>query len=101
MNPDDVIGCFLYGLHQLRVDDSGLVPGANDEDDLHTVGALSVAVYRIVARCDTPRDLALSRLAVTTGGLLASQWLGGGETIVRKWLIARAEALELQLAGNC
>jgi hypothetical protein len=94
---DDIIGIFLHGLTRLQVDDDGLVPDANDPDDLHTIGTLAVLTYRIASRGDTPRDLALSRLAVTTGGLIASQWLGGGESIVREWSLARVELLELDI----
>jgi hypothetical protein len=97
--PDDVIGCFLYGLDRLQVDDAGLTDD-NDPDDLQTVGALSVLVYRIAATCDTPFHLALARVAVLTGGLIASPELGSGDSIARKWLIATAELLELRLAAN-
>jgi hypothetical protein len=97
--PDDVVGCLLFGLDRLQVDDDGLTDD-NDPADLQTVGALSVLVYRIAATCDTPFHLALSRVSVMTGALLASREFGNGATIVRKWLIARAELLELRLAAN-
>jgi hypothetical protein len=100
MTGDDIIGTFLYGLGRLRVDDNGLTPD-NDPDMQTTVGALCVAVYRVAAGRDaTPFDMALSRLAVLTGGLLVTPTLGHGPDIVRKWLIARSEVLELQLAAN-
>lgn len=97
--PDDIIGVFLYGLHQLQVDDAGLTPD-NDPDDLQTIGALSVLAYRVAAACGTPIDMALCRCAVLTGALIASPELGQGDTIVRKWATARAEVLELQNTGN-
>jgi hypothetical protein len=101
MNDDEhVIGIFLYGLGQLQVDDNRLIPDANDEDDLQTIGALCVQVYRITAAGITPFDMALSRLAVLTGALLISPTLGHGPDIVRKWLLARSEVLELQLTAN-
>lgn len=96
--PDDVIGCFLYGLDRLQVDDHGLTD--NDPDDLQTVGALSVLVYRVAAACDTPYHMALSRCAVLTGALVASKELGHGDTIVHRWLIACAELLDLRLAAH-
>jgi hypothetical protein len=96
---NDVVDMFLYGLQRLHVDDAGLEPG-NDPADLQTVGALSVLVYRIAATAETPYHLALSRVAVLTGALIASPELGGGDSIARKWLIARAELLELRLAAN-
>jgi hypothetical protein len=97
--PDDIIGIFMYGLHQLHVDAGGLTPD-NDPDALQTIGALSVLVYRIAAACDTPFHMALSRCAVLTGALIASPELGQGDTIAHKWRTARDEVLELQNTGN-
>lgn len=97
--PDAIIDIFVYGLHQLQVNDAGLRPD-NDPDDLQTVGALSVLVYRIAAACDTPFHMALSRCAVLTGALIASPGLGQGDPIVHKWRTARDEVLELQHTGN-
>jgi len=68
-------------------------------------------IYKPSARCPccgtespptyaTPFHMALSRVAVLTGALVASPELGGGDTIARKWLIARAELLELSLAAK-
>jgi hypothetical protein len=99
VTPDDVIGAFMYGQNQLQVNDAGL-KADNDPEDLQTMGALSVAVYRLTADSDTPVQAALARLAVVTGGLLVSKDLGQGDTIVRKWLTARSEVLDLQLAAN-
>jgi hypothetical protein len=70
MTPEDIIGCFLFGLTELKVNNYGLVPGANSEDDIAAIGALAVLAYRIADRGQTPTDLALSRLATTTGALL-------------------------------
>ncbi len=99
MTPDDVIGCFLFGLSDLHVTDDGLAPD-NDAEHLQAVGTLSVLVYRIAAASEAPYDLALARLATLTGGLLLSSQLGGGPEIVQKWRLAKAEVVALQLAGN-
>jgi hypothetical protein len=86
-------------LYQLRTDDTGLTAD-NDPDDLLTVGALSVLVYRLASACDTPFDMALSRCAVLTGALVAAHELGCGDMVVAKWREARDEVLQLQNAGK-
>jgi hypothetical protein len=89
----------LYGQQRLQITNDGLHPD-NDPDDLQTMGALSVLVYRLAAASETPFDCALARLATLTGALLVSPQLGGGPEIVKKWAVARAEVLLLQLPAS-
>jgi hypothetical protein len=97
MTADELIGCFLYGLTELKTNNYGLIPGANSEDDIAAVGALAVLAYRIADRGQTPADLALSRLATTTGALLgarclpAEQQFAIGERVVAEWRNAKTE----------
>jgi hypothetical protein len=99
MTPTDAINAFLYGCSELHVTSDGIHPD-NDPEHLHTMGALSVLVYRLVVAEETPWQMAVARLATLTGALLVSPELGNGPEIVRKWLIARSEVLELRLAAG-
>jgi hypothetical protein len=97
MTPEDFIGCFLFGLYQLRFDELGLLYDRCDSGDLQAVGGAAILTYRIAAKGETPSDFALSRLAVLTGALLVASRGDDGARIVGEWLDAKSEYLALQL----
>ena len=89
----DQVGCFLYLLTELVVDDDGLVPGANDAGVLKCLKMLVGAVQWIGLPCHTPEHALLYRLACLTERLLA------GDDVVKRWLVARGEFLGNRLTA--
>lgn len=94
--PDGLIGCFLFGVSQLQLNDNGLVPGAHDPDDLTTLGALAVLVNRRTEERDTVFDGTVCGLAVLAAALIAADATGlSVPHLVPRWRETFALALEL------
>lgn len=87
------VGCFLYLLEKLVVDDDGLVPGANDAGVLKCLKMLVGAVQWVSLPAATPEHVLLYQLACATERLLA------GDDVVKRWLAARGELLGCQLSA--
>jgi hypothetical protein len=93
-----LIGVFLYSLTLLRVDEESLTPG-NDLSDMNAVAKLCLDVKAITAPGDTPEQLSLHRLACLTEDLLIT-YVFPDRQVVKAWMCARAELLDLRLAAN-
>ena len=82
-------------LTRLRVDDDGLTRD-NDIRHLDHIAELTYAVLEATADADTPRDLLANRLARLTQRVISTLFRGeDGRTVVREFLLARAELIEL------
>jgi hypothetical protein len=89
---------FIYSLSLLHVDDTGLTAD-NLLADMNAIAYACRQVKAITAAGDTPEQLALHRLACLTEDVLVT-YIFPDRQVVRDWLIARAELLELRLAAN-
>ncbi len=89
---------FVAELSRLRADENGLAPDYGFAE-LNPIAKLCYEVENLTTDADTPEELLLHRVAILTGDLIAAVILGGGRTIVREWLIARAELLRLRLSA--
>jgi hypothetical protein len=98
MTPDERCETFVRALTLLDVDDDGLTDN-NNLDDLEAIAQICPDVKNITSPGDSPYALALHRLAVLTEDLLVT-YVFPDRQVVRGWLIARAELLDLRLAAN-
>ncbi|MDT5354455.1 MAG: hypothetical protein QOJ56_2987 [Mycobacterium sp.] len=89
---------FIYSLILLHVDDTGLTAD-NGLSDINAIAYACRQVKAITAAGDTPEQLALHRLAVLTENVIVT-YVFPDRQVVRDWLIARAELLELRLTCN-
>lgn len=90
-----VLNAFQGSIIGLHLDDDGLTD--NPLDSLDRITGLSFAVLTITHDAATPRDLLANRLARLTQHLIRARLMGGdGTQIVRDYLMARAELIELQ-----
>jgi len=98
MNDEErhTINEFLSGIQQLRVDENGIAPDYGFAE-LNPVAKQCFAIEEITAAGNTPEEILLHRVARLTGDLITTVILGDGESIVREWLVARAELAELPL----
>jgi len=93
----EILDAFEQSLVSLDVDERGLTRN-NDLADLNAVAALSYAVIDVTADAANPREMLTHRLAHIAQELLTTLFKGSdGNRIVRQYLLARAELLELKL----
>jgi hypothetical protein len=89
---------FLSAIRRLRVDEKGIAPDYGFAE-LNPIAKQCFAVEDITAAGNTPEEILLHRVARLTGDLITTVILGEGESIVREWLIARAELLQIGLSA--
>lgn len=90
-----VLYAFRGSIIGLHLDDNGLTD--NRLDTLDRIAGLTYAVLTITRDAATPHDLLANRLARLTQQLIRARLMGGdGRQIVRDYLMARAELIELQ-----
>jgi hypothetical protein len=93
----EILDAFEQSLVSLDVDERGLTRN-NDLADLNAGAALSYAVIDVTADAANPREMLTHRLAHIAQELLTTLFKGSdGDRIVRQYLLARAELLELKL----
>jgi hypothetical protein len=88
---------FITALGQLRTYKNGIAPDY-DFAELNPIAKQCFVVEGITAAGNTPEEILLHRLAKLTGDLITTLVLDGGGTVVREWLTARAELLQLGLS---
>ncbi|MEI7717962.1 MAG: hypothetical protein WCI78_18060 [Mycobacterium sp.] len=90
-----VLDTFQSSIVGLRLDDDGLTD--NPTDTLEHVAGMTYAVLGLTQDAETPRDLLANRLAHMAQQLIKARFMGGdGRRLVRDYLFARAELIELQ-----
>ena len=90
-----VLDTFQSSIVGLHLDDDGLTD--NPTDTLEHVAGMTYAVLGLTHDAATPRDLLANRLAHQTQQLIKARFMGGdGMQLVRDYLLARAELIELQ-----
>lgn len=101
MNPNqcdacEILDAFEQLLVGLDVDDHGLTRD-NDLQHLNAIAGFSYAVIDVTTDAANPREMLTNRLARITQELLTTLFRGcDGDRIVREYLLARAELLELK-----
>jgi hypothetical protein len=92
----EIVDAFEQSLVGLDVDERGLTR-ENDLQHLNAVAALSYAVIDVTTDAANPREMLTHRLAHIAQELLTTLFKGcDGDRIVREYLLARAELLELK-----
>ena len=98
ITPDDLAGIFLFGAHKLQLNDSGLIPGVHDPDDLKTIGTLCVLINRLTDDRNTVIDGTVNALAVLAAALIVADETGlPVPYLVGKWHNTLTTANQLQL----
>lgn len=101
MTPEQIIGAFLYGVTQLRVDDDGCAP--SDYADVITVANLCHAVRKAIAgrELDSVDMLLLRDLVMATEMVVTTFVVSGPDNrdIMRRWMLARSAYLANELAA--
>ena len=92
----DTITQFQASLSGLQLDNEGLAPRHNPLPKLNQIAGLARAVIEKTGLPETPEEGLAHRLAVLTEHLLTTTLAHGSPALVRAWLLARAELLELQ-----
>lgn len=95
-----VLAAFADVLPQLRITDNGLDREQNSYGTVVVTADLVAEVKTYTAEGHTPEEMLLHRLACLTGDLLTTAVLPPDPQIVRDWLIARAELVELRLRSQ-
>jgi hypothetical protein len=90
----DLLVSMLGGL---RVDVHGPTSD-NHQDYLNSLANLCLEVEVITAAGNTPEEILLHRVARLTGDLITTLAQAGADAIVREWLGARVELLQLRLS---
>jgi hypothetical protein len=70
----------------------------NHQDYLNSLANLCLEVEVITAAGNTPEEILLHRVARLTGDLITTLAQAGADAIVREWLGARVELLQLRLS---
>lgn len=96
----DTITQFQASFNGLVLDSEGLAPRDNPLSKLNRVAELALAVIALTTKPATPEDVLAHRLAVLTKEMLATTWNHGSPGLVKAWMKARAELLELQAAAR-
>ncbi len=91
----DLLVSMLGGL---RVDVHGPTSD-NHQGYLNSLANLCLEVEVITAAGNTPEEILLHRVARLTGDLITTLAQAGADAIVREWLGARVELLQLRLPG--
>lgn len=92
----NVIADFQASFNGLVLDTEGLAPRENPLPKLERIAELALAVIAITKSPVTPEDMLAHRLAVLTKKLLTTALFHGSPQLVKSWMLARAELLELQ-----
>lgn len=93
----ETIQLFQASLSGVQLDSEGLAPRANPVDKLNRIAELADATLQITnTNACTPEHMLAHRLAMLTRQLLTTALMPGSPELVKSWLMARAELLELQ-----
>jgi hypothetical protein len=92
-----IIDLFVSMLGGLRVDVHGPTSD-NHRGYLNSLANLCLEVEVIAAPGNTPEEILLHRVARLTGDLITTLAQAGANTIVREWIAARVELLQLRLS---
>lgn len=98
MTDDEIVGAFIRSLDLLTIVDDRVQLDPLTYKDLNTITGLCFSVEAIASAGDTPADMALHRLACTTGALLTTAAIDSpaeNAVIVKEWRSARGEYEEL------
>lgn len=96
MSTSATIHALQASFNGLVLDSEGLSPRDNPLPKLNKIAELAVAVIELTKSPINAEDVLAHRLAVLTKEMLATTWNHGSPDLVRSWMLARAELLELQ-----
>jgi hypothetical protein len=104
MTDDQILAAFLHGMPKLHIDDYGLTNETNPLDATTMVWLANELYCRIKSEGqvpNTPHDWCVQRLAMLTAAVILGPTLGASKArrkrVVRKWLIARSELLQMRI----
>jgi hypothetical protein len=97
MTPEErMCEVFIRSLNLLHADSDGLTD-ETEFDDIKAIAQIAPDVQELTATGNTPYSMMLHRLAALTEALCLSWGGDPNPKLVKGWLIARAELVELRI----